>query len=427
MKVLVIGSGGREHALVHTFWRQGHTVYCYPGNPGILSLASPLSSQPGLLENYASLAREVKEKRIELTVVGSEVHLERGIQDFFASHGLPLFGPSQRAARMESSKAWSKAFMAKYRIPTASFEVCQTASAARHAAKALFLQGKGAVVKASGLAGGKGVVCCASYEEAEAAIRQIAEERIYGSAGSEVVVEELIAGPEISFQTIVDGESIFPLLAAQDHERLLDGDLGPNTGGMGAYAPLPFLGAEMQEEIDRSIVKPTLRGLQQEGISYRGVLYFGLMLTKEGPKALEYNCRFGDPETQAILPLLETDLAQLMSAAIRGDLGSVPIRWKPKASCCVVLASKGYPCSFEQGRQIASLPERDDLLFFHAGTLLDAQGNLITAGGRVLGVTGIGADLEEAIEKIYTALDGFPCSWAHYRRDIGRAALCSSI
>ena len=422
MKVLVIGTGGREHALVHTFWRQGHDVYCHPGNPGMLGMASKL----GLESNdYARIAQAVREKKIDLTVVGSEVHLEKGIQDLFSSQNLALFGPSKRAARLESSKAWAKEFMAKYQIPTALFEICTNPQSARQAAKRLFLQGRRAVVKASGLAGGKGVVCCQTFEEANSAIEQILEEKIYGA--TEVVIEELISGPELSLQAITDGQSILPLLAAQDHKRLYDDDLGPNTGGMGAYAPVSFLSPALQDAIRRTIIEPTLCGLQKEGISYRGVLYFGLMLTKEGPKVLEYNCRFGDPEAQAVLPLIETDLAELMLASVRGNLGEAAIRFKPQASCCVVMAAPGYPMAPSSGHLICALQERADLLFFHAGTAFDAQGQLVTSGGRVLGVTALGANLKIAAETAYRAIDSMNCPWANFRRDIGRAALSAAI
>ncbi len=425
----MIGSGGREHALAHTFYRQGHQVWSYPGNPGIHKIAPILSANSSLLSDYSLLAEAAK--GMDLTVVGSETHLENGIQDAFSARGLLLFGPSRLAARMESSKAWAKSFMKKYRIPTAEFSICDSAQVARLAARKLFLNGKKAVVKASGLAGGKGVVCCASYDEAEEAIRQIAEQKIYGSAGSVVVVEELLSGPEISLQAIADGERIYPLLAAQDHKRLLDGDAGPNTGGMGAYAPLPFFDPELQAEVERTIVQPTLQGLKREGILYRGILYFGLMLTKEGPKVLEYNCRFGDPETQAILPLLESDLAEMMTRAARGELKDLQIHWKRKACCCVVLASKGYPGIFSKGDLIGEWPEKEDLFFFHAGTSLDEQGRLVAAGGRVAGVTALGIDLEEALGKAYEAIESLPCPWirscAQFRRDIGRAALSTAV
>lgn len=421
MKILVLGSGGREHALVHTFWRQGHAVFCCPGNPGIRSISTSLEQNSP--DDYARLVEAVKEMKIDLTVVGPEVHLEKGIQDFFASHNLLLFGPSRKAARLESSKSWAKEFMAKHQIPTARFDVATNCRSAELAARNLFSQG--VVVKASGLAAGKGVFCCQTIDEANLAIEQILENKIYGT--TEVVIEELLSGPEISLQVLCDGKKMLPLLAAQDHKRLFSGDLGPNTGGMGAYAPLPFFGSSLQEEIEKTIIEPTLLGLQKEGIVYQGVLYFGLMLTKAGPKVLEYNCRFGDPETQAILPLIESDLAELMAASVQGNLGALEVRWKPQASCCVVLASKGYPDAPRLNVPIEEIHGRDDLLIFHAGTAVDMQKGLVTAGGRVLGITGIGNDLEEAAAKAYAAINVSSCPWAHFRRDIGRAALSAAI
>lgn len=423
MKILVIGSGGREHALAHTFWKQGHTIYSHPGNPGI----QKLSIQRTWSDEYLQLAKAVKQEQIDLTVVGPELHLEQGIQDVFAAQNLLLFGPSQRASQMESSKAFAKKFMAKYRIPSARFEICTASHQAKLAAKSLFCEATGVVVKASGLASGKGVFCCKSYEAAEEAIEQIMDKKIYGKSGLEVVIEEFLTGPELSFQAICDGKKILPLLAAQDHKRLHDFDLGPNTGGMGAIAPLPFLKQSMIEEIEQTIIQPTLNGLQKEGISYRGLLYFGLMLTKDGPKVLEYNCRFGDPETQAILPLLETDLAELMIGCARGDLGIQTIRWKPQASCCVVLAAKGYPENPLTGAPIGMLKDKENLFFFQAGTALYQEGRHVTMGGRVLGITALGNTLDEAIAKVYEAIREFACPWAHFRRDIGRAALSATL
>ncbi len=427
MRVLVIGNGGREHALVHTLARQGHAVFCYPGNPGIDSLADPLSAELNLLYDYERLAQIVAKNRIDLTVVGSEVHLEKGMQDLFASHDMLIFGPSRQAAQLETSKAWSKAFMAKYQIPTASFKVCTTSIAAEEIAKNFFLQGKAVVVKASGLAGGKGVVACSTYEAAKEAIHQIAEKKVFGNAGNEIVIEEMLFGPEVSLQAITDGKRILPLIAAQDYKKLYDSDLGPNTGGMGAYAPLPFFNLTLQEEIERLVILPTLQGLQKEGISYRGIIYFGLMLTKDGPKVLEYNCRFGDPEAQAILPLLESDLAHLMLASVRGDMDGLELHWKSKASCCVVLASKGYPGSFKTGFPIGDLPKKEDLFFFHAGTAFDAQGKLVTVAGRVLAVTALGNDLQDAVQKAYLAIDEISYPWAQFRRDVGRVALSAAL
>jgi phosphoribosylamine--glycine ligase len=395
LKILVIGSGGREHALVQTFCRQGHEVYSCPGNPGIWALAPPLEAP---VDDYAKLMQAVKKKGIDLTVVGPEVHLERGIQDVFEKEGLALFGPSKQAARLETSKAFAKEFMARHKIPTARFEICSNPDAAKR-----FLKEGGVVIKASGLAGGKGVTCCKTFEEAEGAIGQI--------RSGEIVIEELLEGPELSLQCIVDGERIIPLLAARDHKRLYDGDQGPNTGGMGAFAPLP-----LDKEILRTIALPTLAGLKKDGVTYRGILYFGLMLTKTGPKLLEYNCRFGDPEAQVVLPLLESNLAELMI----GPLPEAPLRWSKKASTCVVLAAKGYPMSPVLGAPIGEMRGRDDLFFFHAGTRL-ADNKLVTAGGRVIGVTALGNNLEDARRKAYAAIDLLQTPWAHFRRDIGQS------
>lgn len=424
MKILVIGSGGREHALAHTFFLQGHRVYCHPGNPGIRAIASPLfkESEQVSIDDHAAIARGVCEEKIDLTVVGPEVPLEKGIQDFFTSQKLPLFGPTKRGARLETSKAWAKQFMLRHQIPTAEFTVCRNSREARLAALALFAQGKGAVIKPSGLTGGKGIVCCQNYEEAAQTIRKVMEEKCYGLSGAEVVVEELLSGPEISFQVLSDGKSMIPLIAAQDHKRVYEKDEGPNTGGMGAYAPLPFLDKETQQKIEHTLVLPTLLGLQGEQIDYRGVLYFGIMLTSEGPKLLEYNCRFGDPEAQTILPLLETDLAEAMIGCIQGEIDKVAIRWKPLSSCCVVLTSRGYPSSFSTGDRIEGLEmfaQRDDLLLFHAGTAQGKKGELITAGGRVIGVTGLGGNLDQAIATVYDAIRRLSPAWAHFRNDIG--------
>ena len=364
MKILVLGSGGREQALIHTFHRQGHIPYSY-------SKKTP---------DFKEIVTLVKALKIDLTVVGPEVYLEKGIQDLFSSLGLPLFGPSKSAARLETSKAFAKEFMIEFQIPTARVTDLQD----------------GVVVKADGLAGGKGVICCKTKSQAERAIEEI---KIYGE---NYVIEELLEGPEISLQVIVNGERSFPLLAAQDHKRLYDNNQGPNTGGMGAYAPLPFLTPELEKEIDEKIVQKTLRGLQKRKIHYQGVLYFGLMLTKDGPKVLEYNCRFGDPEAECILPLLETDLAELM-------MGNAKPTWKPKASCTVVLATKGYPQTPITVREIGKLPKEEDLFVFQGGTT-----------GRVLSFTALANDLDGAIEKVYRAIDSFHPPWAHYRRDIGK-------
>ncbi len=425
MKVAVIGSGGREHALAQTLLRQGHSVFCHPGNPGIRAIASALCQEKEnfSIDDHAAIAQRVQEEKIDLTVVGPEIPLEKGIQNFFAAQNLPLFGPSKDAAQLESSKAWAKEFMLRHQIPTAQFEICHTVPQARQATLSFFSRGKGAVIKPSGLTGGKGVTCCQHFQEAENAIQKMMEEKCYGNSGDEIVVEELLSGPELSFQVLSDGARMVPLIAAQDHKRLYEQDLGPNTGGMGAYAPLPFLTEEMKDEIEHTIVQPTLRGLQFENIDYRGLLYFGIMWTSHGPKVLEYNCRFGDPETQAVLPLLETDLAEALMACVQGELNRTLIRFKPLAACCVVLASKGYPLSSSSGERIEGLElcaHREDLFLFHAGTALDPHGHLVTTSGRVLGVTGIGVNLTQAIAHTYASIRQLSLTWAHFRQDIGK-------
>ena len=409
MKVLVLGSGGREHALAHTFWRQGHTVFAAPGNPGIFQIAKPLS-----FSSFEKLSQEVQDQNIDLTVVGPETYLEQGIEDFFSARNLPLFGPSQKAARLESSKAFAKAFMAKHAIPTARFQICQTEAAALIAAEKFLRESDGAVIKPSGLTGGKGVVCCKAFAEAKLAIQEM---RKFGFAGLEIVVEELLSGPEISQLVFSDGETMIPLLPAQDHKRLLDSDLGPNTGGMGAYAPLPFVDAPLQKIIQKEVIDPTLEGLKKEGIFYRGILYFGLMLTQEGPKVLEYNCRFGDPEAEALLPLLETDLAVAMLLAVQ-NRGARPFRWLPQSSCTVVLSTKSYPNPNLDPFPIESIQSKD-LLVFHAGTSLKDK-QLYATGGRIFCVTGLGANTDDAINKTYEAIQKLPIPWAHYRKDIGK-------
>lgn len=427
MKILVIGSGGREHALVHTFVRQGHQVYCLPGNAGIQMISSPIAKEWTNLDinDFSKLADFVKEFSVDLTVVGPELPLSNAIADYFVSQGLLLFGPEKNAARLESSKAWAKQFMAKYNIPTARFVVCRNSNEAKISAENFFSDWNGIVVKPNGLTGGKGVVCCSSLLDAKKAISESMDALQYGNAGSEIVLEELLDGKELSVLAFSDGVNIFPMIPSQDHKRLYDNDEGPNTGGVGAYAPTPFATKALMDEITQSIIEPTRNGLQAEGIMYKGVLYFGLMLTKNGPKVLEYNCRFGDPETQAILPLLDSDLAQIMLNCCKGRLNQSDIRWKSLASCCVVMVSEGYPYAFSKGHEIYGLDQFkdcDDILIFHAGTERNEQGKIISHGGRVLGVTGIGHDLKNAISKAYQGMHKISFDGAYYRKDIARQA-----
>jgi len=423
MKVLVIGSGGREHALAHTFSRQGHRVYCLPGNAGTASFCEPLKKKidPQDLEALAAYAEE---EGIALTAVGPEAYLERGIADLFEARGLPLFGPLKEAAKLESSKAFSKKFMTDNGIPTARFAACSSSVEAKKAVEENFPLWGGAVIKPSGLTAGKGVIPCRTLQEAMAAIEEIMDKRVYGEAGAEVVIEELLVGKEVSLMAFGDGKKFVPMIPAQDHKRLYDGGQGPNTGGVGAYTPTPFLDEEMTERLQKGILDRTAEGLLQEKIVYRGVLYVGVMLTKSGPKVLEYNCRFGDPEAQTILPLLEGDLAGIMLGCCRGELDPSLVKWKSGASCCVVMVSRGYPKSYKSGYPIAGLEEaeKEGALVFHAGTALNGSGGAVTSGGRVLGVTALAGSLEEAIVRAYGAAEKISFNGAFYRKDIGSQA-----
>ncbi|MGH7194710.1 MAG: phosphoribosylamine--glycine ligase, partial [Candidatus Saccharimonadales bacterium] len=373
MNILVLGSGGREHALIASLARFGHRLFCHPGNPGMLECASPLFDRQVLLSDFEQLAKAAREKLIDLTVVGPELPLSLGIADYFASQKLALFGPSQSAARLESSKAWSKQFMLRHGIPTARFSVCRGKVQALATARALFAEGKQAVVKPSGLTGGKGVVCCDSIEEAVNAI-----EACIGY-GEEIVIEERLSGPELSLLALCDGTKMAPLVPAQDHKRLYNGGLGPNTGGIGAVAPVGFADSALLCRIEAEIVEPTLAGLIKEGIDYRGTLFFGLMITREGPKVLEYNCRFGDPETQVVLPLLDADLAELMLDCLNGRLDRKKVRFLPLCACCVVLTSCGYPEAPKLGASVVGLEQlqgQANLRVFHAGTKRESNGQL---------------------------------------------------
>ncbi|MGD0650278.1 MAG: phosphoribosylamine--glycine ligase [Verrucomicrobiia bacterium] len=428
MRILVIGSGGREHALV---WKLATKYsglaqsklaaqfFCAPGNPGIAQQAECVPIAATDVEKLAAFASE---KRIDLTIVGPEVPLCAGIAGVFGAKGLRIFGPTKRAAQLEGSKVFAKRFLLKHRIPTAAAEVFDKADAARAFVRK---QCAPVVVKADGLAAGKGVVVAHSVEEAEQAITDIMERRVFGDAGAQVVIEECLSGEEASVMALVDGRTVRILASAQDHKRALDGDRGPNTGGMGAYSPTPVVDAAVGGEIDE-IFSRTLKGLQAEGIKYRGVLYAGLMLTKDGPKVLEFNCRFGDPETQAVLPRMDCDLVSAARATADGHLDKLELKWKHEAAVCVVIASGGYPGQFERGKPIDGLKEASELAnvtVFHAGTKRDAGGQIVTDGGRVLGVTALGENLAEAARRAYDAVSCIHFEGAHYRRDIAARAL----
>ena len=424
MKVMVIGGGGREHTLA---WKISQSplvdvIYCVPGNAGMTQIARCLDL-PLAEDNFERVAAFAEKEGIDLTVVGPEAPLVSGIVDLFSERGLTIFGPTKAAAQIEDSKSFSKAFMLRYGIPTAkgvSFDDPDEAAG--------YIRDKGApiVVKADGsAAAGKGSFVCEQVEQALEAVRLIMVDRIFGDAGNRVVVEEYLEGEEASFIVLTDGETILPLVTSQDHKRAYDGDKGPNTGGMGAYSPAPVIGSEMQEEIINRIILPTIEGLKKEGRPYKGALYAGLMITDDGPKVLEFNCRFGDPESQVILPRLESDLIPALLACMEGRLKEINLRWREDAAVCVVLASGGYPGKYEKGKPIAGLEEAESIgnvVIFHAGTAIK-NGRLVTNGGRVLGVTALDKDIPSAIERAYKAVSKIHFERMHYRRDIGQKAL----
>jgi phosphoribosylamine--glycine ligase len=421
MKVLVVGGGGREHALV---WKIGLSprvskVYCAPGNAGISKQAEIVAIKPNEIDALLQFA--LKEK-IDLTVVGPEDPLTRGIVDRFESAGLAIFGPSRRAAEIEGSKAFAKALMEKYQIPTGAYSVFEDPEEAR-----VYVRQRGApiVVKADGLAAGKGVVICKTVEEAIHWIDRMMVERIFGDAGKRVVIEEHLTGEEASFIALTDGQTILPLASSQDHKAVFDGDEGPNTGGMGAYSPAPVVTEEVDRKIMETILQPLIKGMEKEGRPYRGVVYAGLMINEGQPKVLEFNARLGDPETQPIFMRLQSDIVPVFEACIRGGLSRFRLEWDPRPSVCVVMASKGYPGDYERGKVIKGLDEvarMEDLFVFHAGTALQ-DGEVVTNGGRVLGVTGLGENIREAIERTYQAVRKISWEGVHYRTDIAQKAL----
>lgn len=417
MNILVIGSGGREHAL---YWKlsespQTEQIYAIPGNPGMGTSAAIA------LDDHAAILRFVKEHEIGLVVVGPEVPLMNGLVDELEAAGIRAFGPRANAAEIEGSKSFAKDLMKKYGIPTARYEVFTAAEPAR-----AYIRQEGApiVVKADGLAAGKGVIVAMTEQEALDAVDAIMEDHSFGDAGARVVIEEFMEGEEASLLAFTDGTTIRPMISAQDHKRAYDGDRGPNTGGMGTYAPAPVMTPEMTERAVEEILKPTIAAMAKEGRIYRGCLYLGLMVTADGPKVVEFNARFGDPETQVVLPLLDSDLVAIMCACADGTLADVPIRWKDGAAVCVVLASGGYPGHYEKGQEIHGLADAEAMgaLVFHAGTAMKA-GKLVTNGGRVLGVVGRGADISSAVDAAYAAATKISFKDAYYRKDIAHRAL----
>ncbi|HEY3762176.1 MAG TPA: phosphoribosylamine--glycine ligase [Verrucomicrobiae bacterium] len=427
MKLLVIGSGGREHALVWKLAQSRHVtqMWCAPGNAGIAQERTPNGTAVECVnigaEDLPRLLAFAQEKQIDLTVVGPETALALGIVDLFEKNSLRIWGVNQKAAQFESSKVFSQKFMEKYGIPTAAAGTFSEPAPAKAFAASL---GK-CVVKADGLALGKGVLMCANATEAEKAVDEIMVGKAFGTAGVRVVIQEFLEGIEVSLHALCDGKTakIFP--TSQDHKRALDGDEGLNTGGMGTYSPAPFLSDTQLAEAARKILDPFMRGCVAENIDYRGLLYPGIMLTKAGPKVIEFNARFGDPETQVYLTRLENDLVELLEASVNGTLGKIELRWSPMASVCVVMASGGYPGSYPKGKAISGIETANALpntKVFHAGTALK-DGQIVTNGGRVLGVTALGKDLKAAQAAAYAAVEKIRFDGAHFRRDIAAKAL----
>ncbi len=428
MKLLVIGSGGREHALVWKLAQSPHItqMWCAPGNAGIAqerleNNQSPVECVNIGAEDLPKLLAFAQEKKADLTVVGPDNPLALGIVDLFQKNGLKIWGVNQKAAQFESSKVFSQKFMEKYGIPTAAAGTFDDVTRAKHFAASL---GK-CVVKADGLALGKGVLICTSRAEAEKAVDEIMVGKAFGAAGARVVIQEFLEGMEISLHALCDGKTARLFPASQDHKRALDGDKGLNTGGMGTYSPTPFLSDAELKKVGGQILDPFLRGCAAEGIDYHGILYPGLMLTKSGPKVLEFNARFGDPETQVYLTRLENDLVELLAASVSGTLSKTELKWSPLAAVCVVMASGGYPGSYPKGKVISGLDAANALLgtkVFHAGTALK-DGQIVTNGGRVLGVTALGKDLKSAQAAAYAAVEKIHFDGAHFRRDIAAKAL----
>jgi len=421
MKVLVIGSGGREHALVWKLRQSPRVsqIYCAPGNAGAATEAECLPADVKNIESLLALAALVKP---DLTVVGPELPLQLGVVDEFTRHGYRIFGPIQAAARLESSKSFAKEFMQRHHIPTAHYAICDSLGDVGDALPHFHMP---VVVKADGLAAGKGVVICKSKEEALATAAEMLSGKMLGEAGSRVVIEECLKGEELSFLALSDGERVVALAAAQDHKRVGEGDTGANTGGMGAYSTVAIVDAQMQNWLLQHIARPVVAGMKAEGAAYKGVLYCGLMMTARGPMVLEFNCRFGDPETQPILMRLESDLVEALEASIDGRVSDGDFRWSPDAAVCVVMASGGYPGTFEVGKKISGLEEAENVSgvkVFHAGTTRHDDA-YFTAGGRVLGITARAASLEIAVERAYQAVEKISFGGAYYRKDIAARAL----
>ena len=418
MNILVIGGGGREHAIIRKLKEdpRAETIYALPGNGGIA--AGAVCGGVGACD-IPGMVDFAKAHAVDFVVVAPDDPLVLGAVDAFTAAGFPCFGPRKDAAAIEGSKVFAKELMKKYHIPTAAYEVFSDLAAALDYVEHCPLP---TVVKADGLALGKGVLICETREAAREAVRSMMEGRIFGESGARVVIEEFLTGPEVSVLSFTDGETVVPMVSSMDHKRALDGDRGPNTGGMGTIAPNPYYTPEIAAACMEKIFLPTIRAMKAEGRPFQGCLYFGLMLTPSGPKVIEYNCRFGDPETQVVLPLLKTDLLTILRAVESGTLGDLKVEWKDGAACCVVLASQGYPQSYEKGFPI-SLPETEEGEHIYIAGAAEQDGRLVTSGGRVLGAVSVAEDLPSAIEKAYALADRIHFDNASCRRDIGQRAL----
>lgn len=419
MKVLVVGSGGREHALCWKIaQRPGTEVYVAPGNIGMVDVATLVNIK---VDDIAGLVDFAKAEGIDLTVVGPELPLTLGIVDAFQEAGLACFGPNKAAAKLEGSKAFSKELMKKYGIPTAAFDTFTDADKAKAFVDEI---GVPCVVKADGLAAGKGVIICMTREEADKAIEDMLTDHAFGDASATIVIEEYMVGPEVSVLAFADGKTVLPMVSAQDHKRIFDGDKGPNTGGMGAYSPAPVYTEALSAEVNKTIIEPTIAAMAAEGTPFTGILYTGLMLTEKGPRVLEYNVRFGDPETQPIMVRMKSDIVELFQACVDGKLDEATLEWHDEAAVCVIMASGGYPASSEKGVPIHGLDDiaAEEAIVFHSGTA-EKDGEIVTNGGRVLGVTAKDATIKGAIDKAYAAVEKINFDHMQFRRDIGARAL----
>lgn len=419
MKVLVVGSGGREHALCWKIAQRPDTeIYVAPGNIGMVDVATLVNIK---VDDIAGLVDFAKAEGIDLTVVGPELPLTLGIVDAFQEAGLACFGPNKAAAKLEGSKAFSKELMKKYGIPTAAFDTFTDVEKAKAFVDEI---GVPCVVKADGLAAGKGVIICMTREEADKAIEDMLTDHAFGDASATIVIEEYMVGPEVSVLAFADGKSVLPMVSAQDHKRIFDGDKGPNTGGMGAYSPAPVYTEALSAEVNKTIIEPTIAAMAAEGTPFTGILYTGLMLTEKGPRVLEYNVRFGDPETQPIMVRMKSDIVALFQACVNGKLDEATLEWHDEAAVCVIMASGGYPASSEKGVPIHGLDDiaAEEAIVFHSGTA-EKDGEIVTNGGRVLGVTAKDATIKGAIDKAYAAVEKINFDHMQFRRDIGARAL----